>query len=438
MQWLCHYDDWKKEEALRRGRPPSTAAYIWNAPELGMEGISLEDDEWAHALENRGSATSKLQRWNIKAMQYEVYLMEHLGSGTSGKAFRCQVGNKEMVVKIPVRARAEAHHPLVLNQLVDHDAVVDLMEEFSNSERVLEPIEYLFWKRRGFPRVNEVQQQLKIHAAKMKLMKSHPGYEHMMQVFHGDFSKGCVPMLFLEECKGSLDNFKESVRKSNDPCLRLVQDGRGEIWPPELWYGMKAQIVLAFDYMRLRGYAHMDYKPDNIMYQKDGSGRLICKVGDYGTVWNNTYRVEASKQTWGTHFYNMSKPNADGRLALDVSVVMLAATLLDLMEYSGFIHERDIQGVPFHFLDQYIDLDEEHARNEDRMCLYKLLSDQRSAVYKFFYNPEQLKSADRNPLILLRDIIITSLSEESRRREQVPVGKFMQFIERTAVSPGFH
>jgi len=59
-------------------------------------------------------------------------------------------------------------------------------------------------------------------------------------------------------------------------------------------------------------------------------------------------------------------------------------------------------------------------------------------VYKFFYNPEQLKSADRNPLILLRDIIITSLSEESRRREQVPVGKFMQFIERTAVSPGFH
>ena len=106
-------------------------------------------------------------------------------------------------------------------------------------------------------------------------------------------SEGGLMLICVFVDGGDLEEAMHSGAKKNG---RLVEDYDGVLYKDE---GMKVwpiisimlQIFQAFDHIHGRGIIHQDFKPANLMLQKDG----IVKVADFGLA---AFSRKSDKDPW--------------------------------------------------------------------------------------------------------------------------------------------
>lgn len=77
--------------------------------------------------------------------------------------------------------------------------------------------------------------------------------------------------------------------------LRILLDGRNEVAEVVL-RSIAFQVLLALAHLHGKGIAHRDIKPDNVMFDWDGTVKLI----DFGTAWTgrDTDQGEDAELAW--------------------------------------------------------------------------------------------------------------------------------------------
>ena len=78
------------------------------------------------------------------------------------------------------------------------------------------------------------------------------------------------PTLVMERCDGSLldlmDEYKTSNKRIEEPLIR----------------SMLREILMGIRHCHESNVVHRDVKPENILFRREGSEPMVCKLGDFG------------------------------------------------------------------------------------------------------------------------------------------------------------
>ena len=224
----------------------------------------------------------------------DLELMRRLGSGSYGVAYSCRLpavfGPQPFVIKISKRlveaglvlANMNTRRILVrplytaAQCQVHARAVRDLKEEFTNYERIMDPLSPHLQGASltmGITRA-EHNDMLQREAA----MQQHPGHAHIHRIFHMDLQ---IPAILSERCDGTLDG----LRAAASNLFEARFDNATQQWQfADLWKQVGREICDAVDYIRTRGLVHLDVKMQNILYIGNGNNTYGFKLGDYGLL----------------------------------------------------------------------------------------------------------------------------------------------------------
>jgi serine/threonine protein kinase len=203
----------------------------------------IEGSDFPDAMLRRIDSPRTMQMRPIRITPVQVRLSQPpLGRGAYGVAYRCNVRDQNLVVKVPLEVAPRRGVELPEDADVDRGVRLDFDAEFRNAERLLEPA--------SFSRATALSaQEARAILDEMDTMRAHPGYAHMHRIVH--YERAPYPMLFSEPCAGTLWERLQSTDWSTDS--------------PE-WRELACQLLSAFDYTRTRGLFHVDIKPDNVFY----------------------------------------------------------------------------------------------------------------------------------------------------------------------------
>ena len=207
-----------------------------------------------------------------------VTLGHEIGKGTFGVVYACTVqlasdrSVHQLALKLPNKRK--------LNYAFD-----DMITEFENAERLLEPTPVLSLRRAvGGPLPPmPAAAYFRMVAARCR-HASHVGYQFLhrpIQFFYGfttpDYAQP-VPAILSERADGTLHDLINGCQG-----LRVRPDGT----PSLLWLVSAWQVLHGVRYMVHEcGLAHVDLKPNNVFFQGDPDAptSLRCLIGDFGMI----------------------------------------------------------------------------------------------------------------------------------------------------------
>jgi hypothetical protein len=290
---------------------------------------------------------------NTPVLRTELRLFKRLGNGTFGVAYLAEFRGRQLVVKLPVtllRTPEVRVHPSVnpdgrtlaevikpprnIRQTVFERARNAFRKECQNAEQVLDStVEHYMRANRGngssadalvgAPLLEgylSAEDQAVIDEARQR-HRALPGYAHMHPIVHFDAQ---IPLLLSEPAQGTLEDLYVVIEDA--PRLNAQ------------WYEVARQLSDAIAFLRhpTVGMAHLDLKPDNVLYtHHPTTGRVHIWVGDYGQM------DRANKRT--TFVYGAPAFKPDDALALrmeqrgatcdDQQLFAYYATILDLIHF---------------------------------------------------------------------------------------------------------
>jgi hypothetical protein len=235
-------------------------------------------------------------------LRSELRLFKRLGNGTFGAAYLAEFRGRQLVVKLPVtllckpetivdpsvnphgRTIAEVIRPpnRIRQSVLEHARTV-FRAECQNAEQVLDSTakHYMRANRGNGSTADELvgapllegylgaEEQAAIDQARQR-HRALPGYAHMHPIVHFDAQ---IPLLLSEPAKGTLEDLYVVIR--NEPRLDAH------------WYEVARQLSDAIAFLRhpTVGMAHLDLKPDNVLYtHHPTTGRVHIWLGDYGQM----------------------------------------------------------------------------------------------------------------------------------------------------------
>ena len=209
-----------------------------------------------------------------------LVLRTKLGAGGFGTAYSCLVDGNPYVVKIP-NALLEARDVIILHdghiQMRAEElrqctpkkralAEQDAYREFAIAEMVMDtPAMRKAYHHREFPgtRVRRLTpEEYEDHCYQQKLMRAHPGFEHLLRMVHLCPS---VPCLLMEQCDGSSQDMYDANELFS---LKEV---------------FASHVLMGMEFLRdVAGLANTDLKFDNVMYRRRTGDRYTFVIVDYG------------------------------------------------------------------------------------------------------------------------------------------------------------
>ena len=243
-----------------------------------------------------------------------------LGQGTFGRAYKCTLdgytGTIELVAKLPSQLfnyqyiqinkdtqklemvdLSKVPEPLphnntrnlskrMLFSYLADKAEKDFRNELDYFEQVCEP--YSMYEAAGNVVGGRISQLRKSDfdeiLEEMALLKEFPGWKHIHQIVHFHYDSS-IPLLLSEACTGNI----QELRQNNPSWFQLdniTTTNVASLTPSAHWKKVGWQLGQAVEYMLKRGFAHVDIKPINVLYQQSqqykDKDHFNIKLADFG------------------------------------------------------------------------------------------------------------------------------------------------------------
>jgi len=290
----------------------------------------------------------------------DIHLGKKLGEGTYGKTYTCTLLQQttNVVVKMPL-AQELQDNSIAKKAVPEMEKVVaNYNQEFTNFERMMEPVLFTTYTRQGehwvtlkTDSVAENHQEYFALQQEMLKIQGHPGYKHMHRLLHFQIAEGTVPLIFSEPCDETLQGLLRQLYLASSPFLRLKEY--------KLWWTIARQLTSAMEFMLVeRHFVNVDIKPINVLYCAQDNRFVLA---DYGMCLSSEEPSStfANQTDLGTHFYN---PKTLGQLqnAGDLAIFQFAACMLCIVDYSQTPRPQCIELIGTHIHTSRSDSEEEY------------------------------------------------------------------------------
>ena len=234
-------------------------------------------------------------------------LGEELGSGAYGVAFQfndTHTHDGTFVAKLPAtlmtKKRAAPDEHLNIGQVLQpHPSPVRLANaqrlfdaECRNAELILDaPVIHRPGRRPGEGYAKLTDEQRRKFVLKNDEWRRQPGYEHLHRLLHYDHS---IPMLISRRCDGTLAQLRYQWHTAFGPISAGAHTDDAD---PALWRDLLGrQLGAAVGFiLRHTPIAHVDIKPDNLLYTQLAAGVYRLQLSDYGVCYPKDDPAESFK-----------------------------------------------------------------------------------------------------------------------------------------------
>jgi len=243
-----------------------------------------------------------------------------------------------------------------------HKAREDLKKEYEYALQILAPRYYQLRYADEFYRVTPRSAQDFIAIQEeAKILRRHPGYNHLHKILHFNFELACV---LSETCINSLINFMYGMTARYATRKRKAEDGLPDDQRCAcVWYvKLNRDIGLAIQYLlSIARISHMDIKPDNIFYKQGHNSRdptddanFVWVLADYGLCDKISrdnmlkHRPAPGTRSYFPRHFAERKPKGD--VAYRSDLIMLHCYAISMFEAAMYLYPHEIKINPFEFI----------------------------------------------------------------------------------------